>query len=139
MFKKILLGYDGSEHAKKALAKAIELAKICNSELILLSVGTIPAYAETISEIEEAKEQALNYYEKIQKEILDRARKENLKLVPLIRFGKPAEAIVNTAEELKVDLIIVGAGEHPYLVRRILGSTADRVVDSASCSVLVVR
>ncbi len=139
MFKKILLGYDGSEHAKKALIKAVELGKTFQAELFILSVGTIPSYAETISEVEEAKEQALKYYEKLQKEAFTLINTENFKIDFLVKFGKPSEVIVNTAEELEVDLIVVGAGEHSYLVRRILGTTADRVVDSASCSVLVIR
>jgi len=68
MFKKILIGYDGSDGAKKALTKGIEIAKVSGAEIYILSVGRIPEYAEIISEIEEAKEQAQKFYEKIQKE-----------------------------------------------------------------------
>ena len=38
MFKKILLAYDGSEHSAAALAKAVELAELCQAELHLLCI-----------------------------------------------------------------------------------------------------
>ncbi|MBP1449345.1 MAG: universal stress protein [Thermoproteus sp.] len=52
MYKKILVGYDGSEHSKKALAHAVELAKAHNASLYMITVaplaskgGELPASA----------------------------------------------------------------------------------------------
>lgn len=47
MFNKILLAYDGSDGARLALEKVVEIAKVANAELHLLAVGRIPEYAET--------------------------------------------------------------------------------------------
>jgi nucleotide-binding universal stress UspA family protein len=139
MFKKILIGYDGSDGAKKALTKGIEIAKASGAEIYILSVGRIPEYAEIISEVEEAKEQAQKFYEKIQKEAYDTANKEGISCKTLIKYGKPGDVIVDTATEIGADLIIVGVHKHSALKRRLLGATADKVVDNTTCSVLVVK
>ena len=57
MFKKIVLAYDGSEGAAIALQRTEELAGD-GAEVLILAVGRIPEYAETVSAVEEAKEQA---------------------------------------------------------------------------------
>jgi len=139
MFNKILLAYDGSEGSKNALEKTIELVLKFNSELYILSVGRIPEYAEVISETEEAKEQAYKYYDKILVEASKKLEEKGIKANTLIRYGKPGKVIVDVAEELKVDLIVLGTRKHSPLARRILGATADKVVDTANCSVLVIR
>ena len=60
MFKRILVAYDGSEGAKLALAKAVEISKAAKADIHILAVGRIPEYAETVSEVEEEKQQAQN-------------------------------------------------------------------------------
>ena len=139
MFRKILLAYDGSEGAKLALKKALYLASYCEAELFILSVGRIPEYAETVSETEEAKEQASRYYAKILQSALEMAQEEGVQARTLVRYGKPGDVIVDVANEIGADLIVLGTRKHSPLVRRLLGATADKVVDNANCSVLVVR
>ncbi|MFZ8802047.1 MAG: universal stress protein, partial [Candidatus Calescibacterium sp.] len=41
----MLIGYDGSDGAKKALTKGIEIAEVYGAEIYILSVGRIPEYA----------------------------------------------------------------------------------------------
>jgi len=56
-----------------------------------------------------------------------------------IDFGKPGDVILRIAEDLGVDLVVMGTNPHSPLRRRFLGATVDKVVDHAHCSVLVVR
>src|SRR5690242_20512796 len=64
MFQKILLAYDGSAGAKRALDAALELAHVSHAELWALAVEErLPHYAATIDEMEEAKEFANHYYQ----------------------------------------------------------------------------
>ncbi|MBZ4681767.1 universal stress protein [Thermodesulfobacterium sp.] len=49
----------------------------------------------------------------------------------MIKYGKPAEVIVNVAEENDVDLIILGPSKYSFIRRRILGSTAERVMEKS--------
>lgn len=53
--------------------------------------------------------------------------------------GKPHDAIEALALSHRVDLIIIGPGVRKNLKEKVFGSTADRVVRSASCPVLIVR
>jgi nucleotide-binding universal stress UspA family protein len=139
MFKKILIGYDGYEGSLLALEKGLHLAEELKAEVIVLSVASIPEYAETVSEVEEAKEQAKKYYADVLSDVERLVKGKDLKVQTLIRFGKPAEVILHTAEEMGIDLIILGPSKYSYLRRRILGSTADKVVERAHCSVLIMK
>jgi nucleotide-binding universal stress UspA family protein len=56
----------------------------------------------------------------------------------LVKVGSPAREIIATADELDADLVII-ASHRPNISNYLLGSTADRVVRHASCSVLVDR
>ncbi|HEY3303701.1 MAG TPA: universal stress protein [Candidatus Binatia bacterium] len=139
MFKRILVAYDGSDGAKFALDKVTEMAEAAAAELLLLAVGRIPEYAETVSEAEEAREQAKSYYSKIMEDAADRLRQQGLSATVRIDFGKPGDVILRIAEESGADLIALGTNPHSAMRRRFLGATVDKVVDRAHCSVLVVR
>jgi len=58
---------------------------------------------------------------------------------PLVRRGKPAREILDAAETLGADLIILAAHQRSALGRWVLGSTADQVVHGAACPVLVLQ
>lgn len=139
MFDKILLAYDGSDGAKLALEKVVEIAQADHAELHLLAVGRIPEYAETVSETEEAREQARGYYSKIMDDAAAHLKQRGLSAKVHIDFGKPADTILRIAEDLGVDLLVLGTHPHSAVRRRVLGATVDKVVDHAHCSVLVVR
>jgi nucleotide-binding universal stress UspA family protein len=139
MFKKILLAYDGSEGAKLALEKVVELIKAVPAELHLLAVGRIPEYAETVSEVEEAKEQAKGFYSKVMDVAAASLKRQGLSADVRVDFGKPGDVVLRVAEELHAGLIVLGTNPHSALRRRVLGATVDKVVDHAHCSVLVIR
>jgi len=139
MFKKILLAYDGSEGSKLAFDKAAAIAKLTSAEFHILAVGRIPEYAETVSEVDEAKEQASSFYSKIMDEAIRTLGQRGLTATSHIDFGKPGDVILRIAEDLKADLVILGTKPHSALRRRFLGATVDKVVDHAHCSVLVIR
>ena len=56
-----------------------------------------------------------------------------------VLFGYPDSRIVETAEELSADLIVIGSHGYKRWERLLLGSVSDSVVHHAHCSVLVVR
>jgi nucleotide-binding universal stress UspA family protein len=56
-----------------------------------------------------------------------------------VEFGKPSETLVRVAEEVGADLIVLGTNPHSALHRRLIGATANKVLNRANCSVLVVR
>lgn len=56
-----------------------------------------------------------------------------------VLFGSPESRIVETADELKPNLVVVGSHGYSAWERLFLGSVSDSVVHHAPCSVLVVR
>ncbi|TWT74551.1 putative universal stress protein [Posidoniimonas polymericola] len=56
-----------------------------------------------------------------------------------VRFGAPAEEVVDYAEEHKIDMIMMPSHGRSGLKRLLLGSVAERVVRAAHCPVIVLR
>jgi len=61
------------------------------------------------------------------------------KLHILVKGGKADQVIVEVAKKLKVDLIVMGASSTGSKIGSLLGTTSERVVRHAHCSVLCVR
>jgi len=74
--------------------------------------------------------------EKLQKLVRPAVQKK-LRVQFMVRDGKPFVEIIRAATEIKADLIVLAS--HGRLAEILLGSTTDRVVQKAPCSVLVVR
>ena len=138
MYGKILLAYDGSVGAELALQRVQELIGP-KTEVHVLAVGRIPEYAETVSEVDEAKEQAARHYRRPVDDAVRTLRDAGITAEAHLDYGKVGDTIVRVAETIGVDLIVVGTNPHTALKRRVLGASADKVVDHAHCSVLVVR
>ena len=62
-----------------------------------------------------------------------------LKIESLVRWGNPAEEILNATHEKQVDLVVIGAKGMGDPARFPLGSVAQKVVKYADCSVLLAR
>lgn len=140
MFKNILVAYDGSEGAKRALEGAINLAREQNSTITALWVrGSLPHYPETIDEVEEVKGAADAFLQKISKELLQYSRRHDIDIKADTRVGHPAKTIVDYARENNFDLIVLGHRGHSGLWGGFLGHTTDKVSENAHCSVLIVR
>ncbi len=136
MFKKILLAYDGSEGAKKALEAGINLAKLHQAELWGLAVQEKlpPAAMEVMAEKE-----LYAHFEQILEEARNRAQEAGIELKTEIRIGHPAMTIIAVAKESGVDLILMGHTGLSEVWVRFLGTTAEKVSRHAHCSVLIVR
>jgi len=140
MYHRILLAYDGSPGADKALRAAIRAAKEQGAELHLLAVEEgLPRYAATADEMDAVKEQKDTYYQRL----CDRAEMEaQLAGVPLtshVIAGHPSTVIPEFARKLGCDLIVAGFHGHSALHARIFGSTCRGIIFHSDCSVLVVK
>ena len=140
MFRKMLVAYDGSQGAKRALGVACGLAKTIHAELWAIAVlEHLPKYAASIGEVEEASSQGKEYL----RDVLGGAQELALALdVPLQVdqvAGQPAQAIVRYAQDHGFDLIVVGHSGHSGIWGTFLGTTADKTMRHAHCSEIVVR
>ena len=142
-FKKILLGYDGSESSKKALEKAIKLSKTLDAELHI--VGVIKPFEFAAidyippEEIEKYEEEELKKEEVILKEAIEIAKNNGVNATFRVMEGDPAEELMTYADENGCDLIVIGKRGKGGFKRLLLGSTAGNLVKYANQSVLVVK
>jgi nucleotide-binding universal stress UspA family protein len=67
------------------------------------------------------------------------AAEKEVRLETHVLVGHPVRSIIDLAGELNADLLVIGATGHSALYERMLGSRADRVIQLASCPVLVVK
>jgi len=140
MYRHILLGLDESDGAQHALAAALELARIHGATLTLLSVEEhLPHYAASVGEVEETVQELNARFRQIQEAAVRQATAQGQQVETLVVAGSAAQTITRTAQTGGYDLIVIGAGRHGALWSGLLGSTADRIVETAPCSVLVVR
>ncbi|MEM3594192.1 MAG: universal stress protein [Candidatus Jordarchaeaceae archaeon] len=143
MYKRILVGTDGSNAAEKAVDHAIDLCKDMGAELIAVSIVNLKSLAEIEQTNQEVYHKVQSDLEKRANEILDNVEKKasskNVKVKKIMQVGDPAEIIVELAKREKVDLAVVGTKGLLGAKRLVLGSTAEKIVRWASVPVLVVR
>jgi len=137
--KSILVPFDFSSPAEKALAYAVQFAEQFNARIHLLHVVAPVMYPPDAGfvPIEEPKLMAASKtrltslaHEKIQPERLSEIE---------VRIGNPYWEIAEVARQLPADLIVIATHGYTGLKHVIMGSTAERVVRHAPCPVLVVR
>ncbi len=142
-FKKILIGYDGSEASKKALKKAVDLAKMCGGELHIVGVVRPFEFAAIDyippEEIEQYEKEEISKEERFLKEAKEIAEEKEVKAITKVVEGEPAEELMAYADQNGCDLIVVGHRGVGGFKRMILGTTAGNLVKYANQSVLVVK
>lgn len=139
--KKILIATDGSEFTKKAVKKAIYLAKMLGAEMIGLYVVDIsPIVPMSLDESAFPMVDFLrNEGDDVLKQLKTQAESAGIRARVMKKEGIPADEIVETAKKEDVDLIVVGTLGRSALQKLLLGSVAEKVIRHAPCPVLVVR
>jgi nucleotide-binding universal stress UspA family protein len=140
MYKKLLVACDGSEGSQIAVVHAAILANKLDAQLAALWVRSyLPHYPESIGEVAEEEEAALEFFEEVKAQLETVASTQGIAIKANLRSGHPAQQIVRFAAESDVDLIVLGNRGHSRLWGELLGHTADRVNEHSPCSVLIVR
>lgn len=139
MFRKILHANDGSEGAFRALTMALEIARQNKAELHSVSVEEISQFPETIGEVRAEKGAADRLFRNITKRAHKLAAGSKIELRIHVLTGHPVVAILDVANQLGVDLLVIGATGQYAIHERMVGSRADRLVHLAPCPVLVVK
>jgi len=141
MYKKILVATDLiTLKDNKVLAKALELKKLYHAELHIIHVveriyayGT-PPFPQNVVEWQ-------NEFVSIAEQKLKKLGHE-MDILPDHRhapLGNPKELIIEKANDINADLIIIGSHSRKGLSYLLLGSTADGVAQASNRDVLVVR
>ena len=137
MYKKIVVGYDGSDRAMRAVEQAADLATATGSSVHLV---TAVDKANKIHKIGSSSDEMFMSDAEIARDRLAEVASDynhlnvSLAAVP----GAPAQVLIEEAEETEADLILVG-NRHVQGLSRVLGSVAEDVAHKASCAVLIAQ
>jgi nucleotide-binding universal stress UspA family protein len=118
---------------------ALHIARADKQKLWVIFVHELPRYTGAPSETNEERERADAIFEKLRQEALDAGKKYGVEVVAEKRVGHPAQALVHYLKEARIDLLLMGHTGHSKLWGTFMGTTADKVVRHATCSVLIVR
>lgn len=136
---KILVAYDGSNHAKKALAESVDIAKKFRGYITVLHVYPYePADVNlTPSEVEEEKEK---FVSRIRNEVEDVLKNADVKYGFRSETGYDVgDTIMEIAKNEGYDLISIGSRGTGEARALLLGSVSHKVISQAHCDVLVTR
>ena len=141
--KRILVPLDGSPLAECALKPALKLAQAVSAELILLRVtfmplippGPVPGWPGTEVVMDEDEQEAEAYLQRVRDSLPDTP----IQLHVHISTSSVAESIIDMADELQVDLIVMSSHGRSGLSRWVFGSETEKTLRGAHCTTLVIR
>jgi nucleotide-binding universal stress UspA family protein len=148
MTKTVLAATDGSGHSERAVEVAAAIADLYNAKLILAHVlpdivnEHLPEHLEKLVEFERLDiGEALN---SIGQSILDRAQQEARKqgvkdIETVLTTGSPAKEILEIAERLNVDFIVMGSRGRGDLEGLLMGSVSHKVTHLAKQTCITVK
>jgi nucleotide-binding universal stress UspA family protein len=135
MYRNIACAFDGSDGSRRALDVALHMARADKQKLWVIFVQELPRYTGAPSETNEERERANAIFEELRQEALDAGKKYGVEVVAEKRVGHPAQAPVHYVKDACVNLLVMGHTGHPNLWGTFMGTTADKVVRHATCSV----
>jgi nucleotide-binding universal stress UspA family protein len=135
---RILLATDLSPASAEAVDRAIALAVEHKAQLLVMSVVDPNRIRLPGGRFLIRVDQERARVEAGAQVIVARARTAGARATFLVWEGEPAPSILDAASSESVDVIVLGSHGRGRLGRLILGSTSARVLDEASCPVLVV-
>lgn len=141
MFSKILLATDLGPCSDAATEMALELATRFKSQLTLVHVCEIPTYVyggmgfspvDLLTPVLEAAAASLAT-------VLAKVQKTHPHATSVLKKGNPGATLLDAAEELTPDLIVIGTHGRRGPSHLLLGSVAETMVQRAEVAVLTVR
>lgn len=160
MLKTILVPVDGSENSERALTHAVELAERFEAKLVLMNVLEDYLYAGHLSGLEvpselrirqlpveadpdEYKDERLTSHQVADKVNMLRRMyakvPEGVKTVLYFGVGSPREDIINVADQVNADLIVIGSRGLGTIRRMLMGSVSNYVLHESTLPVMVVK
>ena len=137
-FKKILVPIDGSKYSEKALQRTCEIVNAFDSKIILLYVVEKSLPINLLD-----RKEYLKILRKFGNKTLEKANKILLKkgitAKTFLKEGNIVAEIEKVVKKEKCDLIIVGNKGLGSITRFLLGSVSNKLAQSSSCSLLIIK
>ena len=147
--KTILVGYDGTRSAERALTRASELASAFGGKVVVISVvapppvdtsgafGLMPYSVYDAGQPDPRTDEAVWQQHRNEVESLLGKARVRLEFVGVV--GEPVGEIVDAADRVDADLIVVGTREPGFVDRLLGGSVSQSIARHAHCDVLIVH
>lgn len=139
LYEKIIVATDGTEYAKKAINTAVGLSKLTGAKLYGLFVSDVSNITPTSVEWEMVAENIKRESDEALDYVREKGDEEGINYELVSLSGAAAQEIVQYANQIEADLIVVGATGKKAFERLILGSVSEKVLRHAKQQVLVVR
>jgi len=143
VFRNVLVPLDGSRPAAQALTEAVELVRVTNARLTVMTCmpgparsrfSGRPAFGVDLDDLHEAERE----YQALLDDAVDDLPAD-LPVTKIVRQGRPADAIVAQARTGKHDLIVMGSRGHGDMRALLLGSVSHQVLHTSPAAVLIVH
>ena len=132
----IVVGYDGSDSSRAALARAVELAKGLGDDVALVFGYSPPGiWGGEIAEHEEAIEE---FGEKLMDEARQQMQTDGVEVSYELVPKRAAEALLDVARQRDARMIVVGSSGETPIKGAILGSTPYKLLHQTERPVLVI-
>lgn len=140
-FKKVLIAMDYDDTSQKVAETGYSLAKSMNAETILLHVVAEQlVYYSSYMFMRELKVDVNENLKQSTEDFMNKTKKHlgDKNIQTIIKEGEVAETILETAKEIKADLIVIGSHSRKWLDSILMGSGAEDVLKRTTIPLLVV-
>jgi nucleotide-binding universal stress UspA family protein len=137
-YQVIVVGTDGSGRAGVAVHTALELARLTGATVHAVNAMHTTGAFEDPHSAQLVMDELMDHADGIKEQVLAQARRQGVTVQFHSSTGEPAEALIELAEKLNADLVVVGNRGMSGMKRFVLGSVPNRVSHRCPCSVLIV-
>jgi nucleotide-binding universal stress UspA family protein len=136
VFETVVVGADGSATAAEAVRVAIELVKLTDGQLHIVTAYKPAQLHSPAGEEFSGSLSSTDLAQSVLAELASRARSGGVAVETHLKDAGPADAICEVAAQVKADVIVVG-NKGMQGMRRVLGSVPNSVAHQAPCAVLI--
>lgn len=139
--KRIVVAVETSDFSEMIMARASAIAIAFSAEIHLISVVALPKLVASEADVGR-DEVSINekIFSEHQKKLIDQyLRRRNLHIETRVLHGDPSSKIINYANDVGADLIVMGSKTYTRIQRFFLGGISERVLRDAKCSVMIAR